>query len=93
MAPLDIVIIVVILLSAAIGLVRGLVKEVLSLVAWALSFVVALVFASEVGQMLPAQWGSDAMRATIAFILIFVAVLIASGIVQWLQFLLVSKPV
>ena len=84
MATLDIIILVVILLSAAIGLVRGLMKELLSLAAWVLSFVIALVFANEVGEMLPVAWGSETIRMTIAFVLIFVAVLIASGIVQWL---------
>ena len=52
-ATLDIVIAAVVLLSAIIGLVRGLVKEVLSLVSWGLAFVVAIFFSAEVGAILP----------------------------------------
>ena len=44
LATLDIVIMGLVLLSAVIGLVRGLVKEVLSLASWIVAFVVAILF-------------------------------------------------
>ena len=72
------------LLSALIGLVRGLVKEVLSLVSWGLAFVVAIFFSAEVGSLLPASWGSGALRQAIGFVALFVGVLVAAGILQWL---------
>ncbi len=84
MAVLDIVILVVILLSAIIGLVRGLVKEILSLAAWVVSFVVAVLFATEVAALLPASWGNENIRMAIAFIALFVGALILAAILQWL---------
>lgn len=83
-ATLDIVIAAVILLSAVIGLVRGLVKEVLSLVSWAAAFVVALFFSNELGQLLPATWGSTGLRQAIAFVVLFVGTLVVTGLLQWL---------
>lgn len=84
MASLDIVIVILVLLSAGIGLVRGLVKEILSLVSWVLAFVVALMFHPTLAQELPASWGGASLRLAIAFVLVFIATLIAAGVVQWL---------
>ncbi len=83
-ATLDIVIAVVVLLSAIIGLVRGLVKEVLSLVSWAAAFIVAIFFSTELGEILPAAWGSVALRQAIAFVILFVGTLVLAGVLQWL---------
>lgn len=84
MAVLDIVIIVVVLLSAVIGLVRGLVKEILSLAAWVVSFIVAVVFAAQAAQLLPASWGSESVRMAIGFVGLFVGSLIVAALLQWL---------
>lgn len=91
MAGLDIFLALVILLSAAIGLVRGLVKEVLSLLSWVLAFVVALYFATQVAPLLPDSWGSQSIRNGIAFVGLFVVTLIAAGITQWLISLLITS--
>lgn len=79
----DIVLVIVILLSALMGLARGLVKEVLSLVIWGAAFVAALFFGDLVGARLGADMG-DTLRALIGFVSVFIAVLIAGAIVQWL---------
>ena len=83
-AGLDIAIAVIVGLSAVIGLVRGLVKEILSLVAWVLAFVVAIYFSPVVAQYLPSGWGSDSVRLVIGFAGLFVGSLIAAALVQWL---------
>ena len=84
MPTLDIVIILLILLSAAIGLVRGLVKEVLSLVSWVAAFLIAVYFSQDLAQYLPDTWGSGSVLVALAFIALFVATLIAAGIVRWM---------
>ena len=89
-AGLDIAIATVVLMSAAIGLVRGLVKEVLSLVSWAAAFVVAIYFSGEVSQQIPSQWGSDSIRLIMAFAGLFIATLIVAAILQWVIAQLVS---
>ena len=83
-ATLDIVISALVLLSAVIGLVRGLVKEVLSLLSWGLAFIIAILFSAELGAILPESWGSVALRQAIGFVGLFVGVLITAGILQWL---------
>ena len=83
-AGLDIAIATVVMLSAAIGLVRGLIKEVLSLVAWVLAFVVALYFSPYVANALPVTWGSESVRLIIGFAVLFIGTLILAAVLQWL---------
>lgn len=91
MPTTDIVILVIILLSALIGLARGLFKELLSLVTWA----AALGFAITLGPIAAVYLQdhlSDAMvRKVAAFAGIFFATLILGGIVQWLVARLVAS--
>ena len=49
---IDVAIIILTLLSAVIGLVRGLVREVLSLVVWAAALLLSLVFSPQVAELL-----------------------------------------
>ncbi len=83
-AALDIVIVTVVLLSAGIGLIRGLVKELLSLVSWVVAFVVAIYFSPYVAEQLPETWGSASVRTVIGFAVLFIGTLIAAAILQWL---------
>lgn len=81
LATLDIVLLSVILLSALIGLARGLVKEILSLAIWAAAFLLALYLAAPVGERLAPSLGGAASLA--GFGTVFIAVLIAGALVQW----------
>ena len=84
LASLDIAIMVVLLLSALIGLARGLVKEILSLASWMLAFILAIYFAPTVAGHLGSAFGSDSVRLVVAFGAVFIAALIAGGILQWM---------
>ncbi len=84
MASIDIIILIIVLVSALIGLARGLIKEVLSLASWLAAFILALYFAPSVGDRMAGQLADESVRLVVAFILIFLATLIAGGIVQWL---------
>ena len=79
----DIVLAIVILLSAVMGLARGLVKEVLSLVIWGTALVASLVFGNTLGAWFGGEMG-DTVRGLLGFAAVFIAVLIAGAIVQWL---------
>ena len=83
MPTADIVILIVILVSALIGLVRGLLREVLSLASWFAAFILALYFCPTVARIC---WRRLRMKLSPGggFIAVFVATLIAGGIVQWL---------
>ncbi len=58
----DYVIVGVIAISALIGLVRGFVREVLSLAIWALAVMLALAFADELAAMLPKRIEGASLR-------------------------------
>lgn len=80
----DIVLLIVIVVSALIGLVRGLLREVLSLASWFAAFILALYFSPLAAEYLAAQFDDEAIRLGVGFVAIFVVTLIAGGIVQWL---------
>ena len=79
----DIVLAIVILLSAVMGLARGLVKEVLALVIWGSALVAALVFGDALGARFGGGMG-DTLRGLLGFAAVFITVLVAGAIVQWL---------
>ena len=80
----DIVILIVVLLSALIGLVRGLFAELLSLVTWFTAFVMALFFAPVVAGWLAGYLEDSSIQLMVGFVAIFVATLILGSIAQWL---------
>ena len=79
----DIVLSIVILLSSVMGLARGLVKEVLALVIWGTALVASLVFGDTLGAWFGGEMG-DTLRSLLGFAAVFITVLIAGAIVQWL---------
>lgn len=91
MATADIVILIVVLLSSVIGLVRGLFKELLSLLVWFAAIVLALYFSTPMGDVLSGQIEDESVRTVVGFFIIFLTTLIAGGIVQVLVKHLVSS--
>ena len=83
MAIVDYVVIAVIAISALMGLVRGFVREVLSLVIWALAVVLALALAEELALLLPSGVEGASLRFVTAFAIVFVATLVVGALVQW----------
>ena len=67
-----------------LGCWRGLVYETLSLLGWVAAYAVARWQAVNLAVYLPAALGSEAARIALAFMMIFVAVLIISAIAAWL---------
>ena len=83
-AVVDYVIVGVIAISALVGLVRGFVREFLSLVIWALAVMLALAFADQLAAMLPSLIEGASLRFVVAFAIVFIATLVAGAVVQWL---------
>jgi membrane protein required for colicin V production len=82
LATADIVILGVVLLSALIGLGRGILKEVISLATWAAAIGLALVFTPQVAAWLTERIADESLRRVAAFAGIFLATLIAGGLLQ-----------
>lgn len=80
-AALDGGFLVVLLLSALLGAWRGLVFEVLSLLAWVVAFLVAQTFAAQLAMVMPLSGLSDGVQYLVGFVLLFVLVLVACGLV------------
>lgn len=83
MATPDIVIASVIALSALFGLMRGLVREVVSLVVWVGAAISSVAFAGFMADTALASFDlGRPLRVAIGFALVFIAVLILGAIAQ-----------
>lgn len=88
----DYVIIAIVVFSAAIGLIRGFVREALSLATWIGAFAVAAIFAVA-GAALLGKWGvpGEQLRLVLAFAGIFALTLVCGLAVNHFAGLLVQR--
>lgn len=70
-------------LSLLVGLWRGLVREVLSLVGWVAAFFVAQIEAPRVAHWLPMSGSSEMLRYAAGFVVVFIAVLVLTAVLAW----------
>ncbi len=91
MATADIIILIVVLLSSAVGMMRGLFKELLSLLIWFAAVMLALYFSATVGDALSGQIADESVRTVVGFFVVFITVLVAGGILQALVKQLISS--
>jgi membrane protein required for colicin V production len=83
-ATLDWIVLALLGASVLLGLWRGLVYEVLSVLNWIAAFVIAQWLAPYVADRLPLGQPGDALRYAAGFVLVFVAALFAGGFLAWL---------
>jgi len=91
MVWVDYLIIGIILLSSGISIVRGFIKEVLSLASWALAFWVALMFYPHVSTLLADYIVTPSIRLFTAFSSLFIVTLILAALVNHLISEIVQK--
>ncbi len=91
MNMVDYGIIAVVLVSTVISIFRGFVKEVISLITWIMAFVIALGFSKPAAIYIPKAVDIPSARVALAFLVLFVLVLIIGGIINWVISTLVSK--
>ncbi|WP_363356715.1 CvpA family protein [Hydrogenophaga sp.] len=84
MSWVDWALLAVLLVSALVGLWRGLVYEVLSVAGWVLAFVLAQAWAEPVGMLLPMDGAAPPLRLAAGFAAVFIAVAFAAGLLSWL---------
>ncbi len=80
----DIAILTIIGVSALISVLRGLIKEVLSLVAWILAIWVGITFTEPVAQLFVSYVSYPSARLFLAFLALFISTLIIMGIANHL---------
>ncbi|VAX11170.1 Colicin V production protein [hydrothermal vent metagenome] len=91
MIGVDYVILGVLLISSFISLIRGFVKEALSLVGWVLSFWVSLTFSGGLSELLGSSIENSSFRLIIAFVALFVISLIISTAINFFAVRLVQR--
>jgi len=91
MSWLDLVIIAIILISTLISLVRGFIKESVSLASWILAGFLAFRYFSVFSEVLLPYIESPTLRAGTAFSVIFVSTLIIGAIINFMLSQMVSK--
>jgi membrane protein required for colicin V production len=76
----DYLVLFVLAASIVISMLRGLVKEILSLLGWIVAFVVANAYGAALAPLLPAMVPGEALRLLVAFLALFIGVRILMGL-------------
>jgi membrane protein required for colicin V production len=87
----DFVVLAILGVSCLLGLIRGLLKEVLSLVAYALAFVAAIWWGPTAYGWLAQLISTPMLRMAIAYIGVFIVVLLGVGLVNMTLSALIRK--
>lgn len=82
MTVFDYAVLGIIGISILISLMRGAVREILSLAGWILAFYIARTYASQVVPLLPYDIPSEKLKMLAAFLILFLAVLLVTSLVS-----------
>lgn len=83
----DITVFAVVGVSILLGVMRGLVKEVMALASWLVAFLLAKQFAGAAAEFVPASIAAQPLRVAIGFVVI----LVASLLVLWVATFLATE--
>ena len=85
MSGIDLVVLIIILVSALVGLVRGFFREFVSFATWFVAVVVTLAFTSRFATLLPRDTiESPTARAAISAVALFLGCMLLGGLASWL---------
>ena len=79
----DWVIIAVLTLSTLISVMRGFIKEALSLLIWVGAFIIARTFGFHLAELLRDSIEVEGVRYAAAFAILFIASLVAGSLLMW----------
>jgi membrane protein required for colicin V production len=80
----DYAILAAVLVSVLVGALRGFIKEVFSLLVWALAFLVAYRYAGDIAELMESHVALPSARITMGFVGLFIAVLLIGGLATYL---------
>lgn len=86
----DIAIVVIIVITALIGFMRGLVWMGIFLATWTAAILLAIKFKDDIAQALPIKLSSEVAQTGLAALLIFLGVLIAGALINFLLHKLIN---
>lgn len=90
MTAFDYCVLAVVAVSLLLGISRGLISEILALLAWVVAFFAARLWAQPVGDHLLAELSDPLWRPLAGFVTVFIVVLIAFALLRWLIGLLLK---
>ncbi len=82
MTAFDYVVLAILVASVVISTLRGLVKEVLSLVAWLAAFVIANRYGADLAALLPQAVPAGTLRLVMGFGVLFIGTLLLASLVN-----------
>lgn len=77
----DYTVLAVVGVSMLLGVMRGLVREALNLLAWVAAFWVAIAFTADVARMLPEAIPTESLRFLAAMVILFIGALLLASLV------------
>lgn len=80
MTLFDYIVLFVLVSSVVISTLRGLVKEILSLLGWIVAFVVANAYGAQLAPLLPAMIPGETVRLMLAFVALFLGTRMLMGL-------------
>lgn len=87
----DIALLLILGLSALIGLWRGLISEVMALAVWIFATWLAIAFGEPVSALYEGLVGTPTARWLLGYASVFIAVLLAGGLLTWFMRMLVRS--
>lgn len=90
MTPFDYVVLAIMAISLLVGVTRGVVSEILALLAWVAAFIAARMWAVPAGNLMLAELSDPLWRQLSGFVAVFVAVLIVFALLRWVTNLLLK---
>ena len=84
MTLFDYVVLAILLASIVVSVLRGLVREILSLIGWIAAFVVASMFAGDMANLLAPTLDPRGLGLIAGFLLLLVGMALLSAIINWL---------
>lgn len=88
---IDISILVIVLVSTLIAVLRGFVKEAISLATWVAAFLISMNFAPRLSPLMPEALENPLLRQGISLALLFVCTMIVGGLVNFIVSSFVEK--
>ena len=80
MTLLDYAVALIVGVSVVISIIRGMVREIIALSGWIVAFVVANLYSGTVAAWLTPGIANESPRMLVAFLILFLAVLLAMGV-------------
>ena len=81
MTLIDYVVLAIVGFSVLLSVLRGFVRELLALAAWAVAFIVARLFGSDLAAIMPAEIPGEELRWLAGFVTLFLSVLLVMSLI------------